>query len=262
MAASFETHHTRSQPTAFPPMTAQEKINQLANAALRAGPPPATAPKPATFMPSFEKLKSAEFVAATATAPAQKSVQPGAKATPAVEKVATPIVAAPVEETESEADLRKMLEARDAKKEQKTKRASLAVTCTIVGLLAGAGIWFATSESARAKAGYVVKSIRECGQDVKGVASIMGTYEKQLDKVAVQGSRIDAAASALGVDPTTTDTSAQAAEIESQMKEMSGDEGPTVSERDKALQAKFGIVSKLAGNKNPQVQKSDSDVKF
>ena len=150
----------------------------------------------------------------------------------------------------------------DAKKEQKTKRASLAVTFTIIGLLAGTGIWFATSESARAKAGYVVKSIRECGQDVKGVASIMGTYEKQLDKVAVQGSRIDAAASALGVDPTTTDTSAQAAEIESQMKEMSGDEGPTVSERDKALQAKFGIVSKLAGNKNPQVQKSESDVKF
>ena len=261
MRASFESlHHTRS-----PPMTAQERINQLASAALRAGPPPATAPKPVTFMPSFEKLKSAEFVVATATAPVEKSVQSVATAAPApvaVKAVAAPAPApVPVAESETEAELRQMIEARDAHKAKKTARTSRVLTFTLLGLLAGAGTWFAVSENAQAKARYVVKSMGECGRDFKGLASIMGSYEEKLDKVAVQGSRIDAAASALGVDPTA-DTSAQAAEIEGQMKEMSGEEGPTVCERDEAMQTKFGIVSKLAGDKSPQVEKSESDVKF
>lgn len=45
------------------PMTTQERINQLAEAALRAAPPTKAIPRPVTFMPSFEKLRSQEFVA-------------------------------------------------------------------------------------------------------------------------------------------------------------------------------------------------------
>ncbi|QJE95407.1 hypothetical protein [Luteolibacter luteus] len=43
-------------------MTTQERINLLAEAALRAAPPSTTHPKPVTFMPSFEKMRSADFV--------------------------------------------------------------------------------------------------------------------------------------------------------------------------------------------------------
>ncbi len=42
-------------------MSTQERINQLAQAALRAAPSTARIPKPVTFMPSFEKLRSPEF---------------------------------------------------------------------------------------------------------------------------------------------------------------------------------------------------------
>jgi hypothetical protein len=45
-------------------MTTQERINQLANAALRSQPDAGHAPKPATFMPSFERLKTPEFAVA------------------------------------------------------------------------------------------------------------------------------------------------------------------------------------------------------
>ena len=245
-------------------MTAQERINQLAGAALRAGPPPATAPKPATFMPSFEKMRSAEFAAAAPAAPVEQPAPVAAKPTPApvaVEKPAAAAVVIPTGQSESDEELRSMLDARDEHKTKKTRRTSLIVTFAMLSMLAAGGTWFATSASAQAKARFVVQSVRECGRDIKGMTQIMGTYEKQLDKVAVQGARIDAATSALGVDPTT-DTSAQAAEIEGAMAQMSGEEGPTVSERDKAMQAKFGIVSKMAGDKNPQVQKADSDVKF
>lgn len=51
-------------------MTTQERINQLAQAALRAAPPTTAIPRPVTFMPSFEKLRSQEFVAPAALTPA------------------------------------------------------------------------------------------------------------------------------------------------------------------------------------------------
>lgn len=247
-------------------MTAQERINQLAGAALRAGPPPATAPKPATFMPSFEKLKSADFIApgqtATATEekPAQAKVAAPAPAA-AAQKPATAEVVIPTGPSESDEELRTMLDARDEVKSKKTRRTSIIVTFAMLSMVASGGTWFATSESAQAKARFFVQSVRDCGRDIKGMTQIMGTYEKQLDKVAVQGARIDAATAALGVDPNT-DTSAQGAEIEGAMSQMSGQEGPTVSDRNKAMQAKFGIVSKMAGEHNPKVQKAESDVKF
>lgn len=109
----------------------------------------------------------------------------------------------------------------------------------------------------------VVTAFQQSGKDLKSLTSIMGTYEKQLDKVAVQGARIDAATMALGVD-LNTDTSSQDASINAAMKDMSGGEagGPTVSERDAALKAKFGVVGKLAKDMAPETQKAESDVQF
>ena len=216
-------------------------------------------------MPSFEKLKSAEYVTpspATETPAAKAAVAtPAPVAAPAAQKPAAAEVIVPTGHNESEEELRSMLDARDEHKTKKNRRTSLVVTFAMLSMIAAGGTWFATSQSAQAKAAFVVKSVRECGRDLKGLTQIMGNYEKQLDKVAVQGARIDAASAALGVDPNA-DTSAQAAEIEGAMAQMSGEEGPTVSERNKAMQAKFGIVSKVAGDKNPQVQKAESDVKF
>ncbi|WP_265594279.1 hypothetical protein [Haloferula sp. BvORR071] len=45
-------------------MSIQERVNELANAALRSAPPSAGIPKPATFMPSFEQMRSADSTAA------------------------------------------------------------------------------------------------------------------------------------------------------------------------------------------------------
>jgi hypothetical protein len=52
-------------------MSTQERVNQLANAALRSNPTEGK-PKPATFMPSFEQMRSATPVLPKAPAPATR----------------------------------------------------------------------------------------------------------------------------------------------------------------------------------------------
>ena len=54
-------------------MSTQEKITQLALAALRSAPPSARTPKPATFMRPFEKPKSVALVSCGSDARFEKS---------------------------------------------------------------------------------------------------------------------------------------------------------------------------------------------
>lgn len=272
--APFTRFHTNTPPPTLP-MTTQERINQLAGAALRSAPPSASVPKPVTFMPSFDKLKTAEFssdpVAATAAAAAalkatQTAAAPAPAPTPApaatVEAAKpAPAAVAPVEH-KSDAELKDALDSRDEKRAKREKRNNRLVSCAMLLIFAAGGSWLTFSPVARTKMNTLVTAMKQSGKDVKALGSIMGTYEKQLDKVAVQGARIDAATAALGVDPAG-DTSAQGAALDSGMKDLSGEGGgPTVAERDAKLQQKFGIVGKLAKDMAPKTQKAESDVKF
>ena len=237
-------------------MTTQERINQLATRALRSAPPTAATPQPVTFMPSFDKLKTAEFIATPA---------PAAAATPApaplnVVALAPPAAIAPA--NESDPDLKEMLDSRDGHRSKREKRNNRLATAAMLLLFATGGTWLTVSATAREKVGTLVTAVKQSGKDVKSLTGIMGTYEKQLDKVAVQGARIDAASLALGVDPKT-DASAQNDSISHGMSELTGTGGgPTVMERDANLQKKFGIVGKLAKDMAPKTQTAESDVKF
>lgn len=236
-------------------MTVQERINRLADAALRAAPPSGAAPKPATYMPSFEKMRSAEFIEkAPAPAPAPAPVA----AAPVVQAAAP----APDPVAASDKDLTAMLDQRDEKNGKKLRRASLTVTFSILAIFAAGGAFVTLNPAAKHKVKTLATAFQQSGKDLKSLASIMGTYEKQLDKVAVQGARIDAATAALGVDPNT-DTSAQEAQVGAAMEDMSGGEGgPTVAERDVALKQKFGLVGKLGKDMAPKTQKAESDVLY
>jgi len=264
MGASQATYPTHSP---LPLMTTQERINQLAGAALRSAPRPAGTPQPETFMPSFDRLKTAEFASG-----------PEAAAAAAIKTaLSSPVVPMPVptsalaqalakaaaqEQHKSDADLKDILDVREGKRAKREKRKSRAMSFALLAIFAAGGSWLTLSPTARAKMSTLMTAVKQSGKDVKSLGSIMGTYEKQLDKVAVQGARIDAAALALGVDPTS-DTSAQNASISAGMKDLTGEGGgPTVTERDSALQKKFGVVNKLAKNMAPKTQKATSDVNF
>ena len=215
-------------------MTAQEKINQLATAALRSAPPAPVAPKPATYMAPFEKPKTVALVEAAAPAPA-----PVAAAAPAP---------APAFKDEADPELRAQIEEREVLLQKRHQRKSLAVTFGLLALFAAGGTWCYTSPKARAEIGALVPALRQTVDDVKMVGSITQKYDEQLEKVAVRGEQIADATRAMGVDPDSVSPDANA-ELDAEMAKMMGEDGPTTGQRDQALQDKFGFVGKLAGDK-------------
>jgi len=224
-------------------MTPQEKIQQLAQAALRSGPSPAGAPKPSTFMAAPEKLRAAIPTAAEPV----KAEQPAAAPAPVVTPAADPQPAAPAFKDEGCPELRAMIEERDAIKEKSRKKMSVAVTCSVLALLGAAGAWIAMSPSAQANVAKLVPLFKESMRDVKSLANTKQNFDKQLEKIAVHNDHINDATLAMGVDPDSV-AQGNGEEIDNAMKEMSGGQR-TTTERNKDVQDKLGIVGKLVGDK-------------
>jgi len=225
-------------------MTPQEKIQQLAQAALRSAPSPAGVPKPSTFMATPEKLRAA-IPASAAAEHLAKAEQPAAVA-PATSQAA-PQPETPAFKDEGCPELRAMIAERDSHKEQSRKRQNMVVTCALLVLLGTAGGWFAVSPSAQAKVAGIVPLFKESMRDVKSLANTKENFDKQLEKVAVHGDRINDATLAMGVDPSTVDEG-NGEDIDGAMKDMSGGQR-TTTERNKDVQDKLGVVGKLLGNK-------------
>jgi len=83
---------------------------------------------------------------------------------------------------------------------------------------------------------------------VKSLANTKKNFDQQLEKIAVRNDQIGDATKALGVDPNSV-PEGNGEEIETAMKDMMGGEGRTVTERNKDVQDKLGIVGKLLGGK-------------
>ena len=223
-------------------MTPQEKIQQLAQAALRSAPSPTGVPKPSTFMAAPEKLRAAIPVAAAAETEAK---QPVAAAPVAAQ--AAPQPSAPAFKDEGCPELRAMIEERDATKEKARKKTSLVVTVALLALLGTAGGWFAVSPSAQAKVARIVPLFKESMRDVKSLANTKKNFDQQLEKIAAHNDQIADATRAMGVDPTTV-AEGNGEDIDNAMKEMSGGQR-TTTERNQDVQDKLGVVGKLLDNK-------------
>ncbi len=230
-------------------MTAQEKINQLALAALRSAPPTAATPEPATYMAPFEKPKTVAMV--DAPKPAVTTAAAGNPATDLVIEFASEVPVVPFKD-EADPELRAQIEDRDARISKQHSRRSLAVTLSVLGLLAAGVVGISQSPKALAEVMSLLPALKQSANDVKMLGSITTKYDEQLEKVAVQGDRIDEATRAMGIDPATA-SEGEDVHMEAEMEEMMGGEGQTTAERDKALEKKFGVVGKLLGKKSDTV---------
>ncbi|MDB6078152.1 MAG: hypothetical protein JWO82_1899 [Akkermansiaceae bacterium] len=164
-------------------------------------------------------------------------------------------------------ELRQMIDTRELRIKKKRTRISLALTCTFLAAIASAASWVAFSTKGNQSWTALTAALRESKGDFKNLTGILGAYDKQLEKIAVQSARVDAATRALGVDPTA-EANQGAGELNDEMKKMqatgSSEQGaPTSLDRNQSLQQKFGVVSKLAG-RDPEKAKAaaESDVKF
>ena len=92
----------------------------------------------------------------------------------------------------------------------------------------------------------IVMDIKSSKDDVKTLGSVMQSFDEQLEQVAVRGEQIDNATQQLGVDPSSV-SEADDLHMETEMREMMGDEAPTPADRGRVLREKFGVVSTIAG---------------
>lgn len=222
-------------------MTTQEKIEQLALAALRSAPPPATTPKPATYMAPFQKPKTVALV--EGAKPAAEAVP----AEPAAERVEAEAPAKSLQHA-SDPELRAEIEERDARIARSRRRQGIAASLTLLGVLAAGGTWFATSPGARAHAAAIVPALRQSVDDVKMIGSLTEKYDEKLEQIAVRGDQIGEATRALGVDPASLPDDVDP-HMQAEMEQMMGGEGVTNVERDQAFKQKFGVVGKLVGSR-------------
>jgi len=136
------------------------------------------------------------------------------------------------------AELAEIMDAKIARDKARRRRERLVAVLVLLGITGGATGWVLSNPER-------VGAMREAVASVKSLTDIKGMvakYQVALDKVAVRGKQIDAASSAMGVDPTKVDEHAEGG-FDKEMEALTGEaSGKTTADRDKLLREKFGDV--------------------
>lgn len=210
-------------------MTDNETLQKLFEAALRE-PSPATSGPPKHAVP-VTVSNEMEPPNPTATGPAPEPEPEPVEATPE----------APTLDRATADELGTLLDEKVRKTARKRRRNALITAFVLFGSTGGGAAWFLQSPERIEALSSAIQEIRSVG-DVK---TIVGRFQKALDKIAVRSQQIDQATAALGVTPTAEDE--KDPYMEAEMKEMTGGEGKTVGERNRALQTSFGDRAQEAG---------------
>ena len=156
--------------------------------------------------------------------------------------------AASVLQHQTDPELGALIEERDARMKKKHSRQLRYANLTLLGIVAFGGVWYVCSTTAQTAVKNLIPAIRQSGNDVKMLGSILGQFDKSLQKVATRSSQIDEASRSIGADPNAVGAKDDP-QMESEMNQLTGGEGGTTAGRDRALKEKFGFVAKVAGEK-------------
>lgn len=217
-------------------MSTQDKIKELAQAALRSAPPSGGIPKPATFMPSSVKPAVPTILPAPAPVAGSTTEQETQAAT-----AEAPVVAF---KDEGDPELRSMIESREQQFSKRMFQQRLAVSLCVVTLIGGSVGWIWTSASARSWLGSIVPALSGAGQDVRMMGSMVSQYDASLEQIGSHGDRIGVATRDLGVDPATVDKDEDDG---TELTLVPEEEGLSAASRNRVMREKFGVVEKLAG---------------
>ncbi|MBN8459655.1 MAG: hypothetical protein J0M04_17635 [Verrucomicrobia bacterium] len=114
-------------------------------------------------------------------------------------------------------------------------------------VLAGAGGAYGLVPGVRQQVNQLAADMKLVGRDIRMASSpeeMKKAYDKSLEKIGTRSTAVDDATRSLGVDPATvTDNDLSAEE-----RKLMGNEGRTVSERNRMLQAKLGDMKRQMAN--------------
>ena len=247
-------------------MTGSENLDKLFEAALHEKQAPSRFGTPESLMkdaPAAFKRSVPAFQAATD--------QPSAsvfKAAPSAFQAAAPVGAVALAEPEVQrdvqaeasldtalnAELAEILDAKIAREKRRRRRGFYTMILFFVGVTGGATGWVVTNPDRFEAMKSAIAEIKSVG-DIQGMVA---KYQQALDKVAVRGKQIDAATTAMGVDPTSVDEHEDPG-FDKEMQAMMGEDGgKTTAARDKLLREKFKSVQEtgsLIPNKDAQKEK-------
>lgn len=134
------------------------------------------------------------------------------------------------------AELAAIMDTKVAKEKRRRKRGFAMTMLFLLGIAGGATGWVVSNPERFEALKLVMAEIKSVG-DVQGMVE---KYQAALDKVAVRGKQIDAATTAMGVDPASVNEQEDPG-FDKEMKAMMGEEGgKTTAARDKILREKFG----------------------
>lgn len=161
-------------------MSTQDKIKELAQAALRSA-PPAGIPKPATFMPSSVKPAVPTILSDSNPAGVSEFRKNAAGTATAASK------------DEAGPELRPMVGKREEKPAKWLFRQRLVLSLCASMLIGGSIGWVWATPSARFWFGSSVPAQTEAGQDVRMTRSMMSPYDASLEPIGTHGDHIDPA---------------------------------------------------------------------
>jgi hypothetical protein len=136
------------------------------------------------------------------------------------------------------AELAEIMDAKIAREKRRRRRGFLATILLFVGVTGGATGWILSNPDRFEAIKQAIAEIKSVGD----IQSMVAKYQKALDRIAVRGQQIDAATTAMGVDPTSV-VEHEDPGFDKEMQAMIGGEGgKTTAARDKLLREKFASV--------------------
>jgi hypothetical protein len=133
-------------------------------------------------------------------------------------------------------ELRILLDEQHARIKRRRRRELVCSFVVFFGITGGGFCWFVSSPDRVTAIRSAVKEVRSAGD----IAGMIAKYQKALDQIGTRAQDIDVATESMGVSANQKDL--KDVHMDAEMKEMMGEGGKTVGQRNRLLKEKFGSV--------------------
>lgn len=143
------------------------------------------------------------------------------------------------QEPQIDHDLGRILDERYARQKNRNRRINFILLALLGLVCVGGGVYYQTNPALQTQVHELIKELKDGRKDFALAASpleMKKTFDKSLAKISTRKGDIENAAISVGVDPSKVAEDG----MDSEMRDMMGGEGRTISDRNKQLRDKIG----------------------